>query len=34
VLYCGATAAGSASNSSVSQGSPQMLQSLFGLNIG
>ncbi len=34
VLYCGATAAGSASNSSVSQGSPQMLQNLFGLNIG
>ncbi len=34
VLYCGATAAGSASTSSVSQGSPQMLQNLFGLNIG
>ncbi len=34
VLYCGATAASSSSSTSYGQGSPQMLQSLFGLNIG
>lgn len=34
VLYCGATAANSSSSNGFSQGSPQMLQNLFGLNIG